>query len=155
MVLRRTWSRWRDALAIVRPETVVGWHRAGFRLYWRWKSRPWKAFGEGPVASAPPSAGGRGAGFNERNRQDFTAGEIRFTTKGSNLYAFVMAWPEKEAVVKALSTNSSVTPFKVKKVDLLGFKGMLKWTEDEKGLAVQMPAQKPCDHAVTLKVSGA
>ena len=29
----------RDALAIVRPETVVKWHRAGFRLYWRWKSK--------------------------------------------------------------------------------------------------------------------
>ena len=28
-----------DALAIVRPETVVRWHRAGFRSYWRWKSR--------------------------------------------------------------------------------------------------------------------
>src|SRR4029079_11195199 len=28
-----------DALAIVRPETVVRWHRAGFRAYWRWKSR--------------------------------------------------------------------------------------------------------------------
>jgi transposase InsO family protein len=30
----------RDALAIVRPDTVVRWHRAGFRCYWRWKSRP-------------------------------------------------------------------------------------------------------------------
>ena len=39
-VLRTTWSRWRDAFVIVKPETVVGWHRAGFRLYWRWKSRP-------------------------------------------------------------------------------------------------------------------
>src|ERR1700730_1829943 len=29
----------RDALAIVKPETVVKWHHAGFRLYWRWKSR--------------------------------------------------------------------------------------------------------------------
>src|SRR5512144_687659 len=29
----------REALAIVRPETVVRWHRAGFRLFWRWKSR--------------------------------------------------------------------------------------------------------------------
>src|SRR5260370_13588275 len=28
-----------DALAIVRPETVVHWHRAGFRSFWRWKSR--------------------------------------------------------------------------------------------------------------------
>src|SRR5215831_18234227 len=39
-VLRATWSRWKDALVIVQPETVVGWHRAAFRLYWRWKSRP-------------------------------------------------------------------------------------------------------------------
>src|SRR6202140_5312296 len=29
----------RDALAIVKPETIVKWHRAGFRLYWRWKSK--------------------------------------------------------------------------------------------------------------------
>jgi transposase InsO family protein len=28
-----------SAVAIVRPETVIRWHRAGFRLYWRWKSR--------------------------------------------------------------------------------------------------------------------
>jgi transposase InsO family protein len=38
--LRRFWSRWADALIIVQPATVVGWHRAGFRLYWRWRSRP-------------------------------------------------------------------------------------------------------------------
>ena len=38
--LRRFWSRWTDVLVIVKPETVVGWHRAGFRLYWRWRSRP-------------------------------------------------------------------------------------------------------------------
>ena len=29
-----------DALKIVRPETVIRWHRAGFRAHWRWKSRP-------------------------------------------------------------------------------------------------------------------
>jgi hypothetical protein len=29
-----------DALKIVKPETVIRWHRAGFRVYWRWKSRP-------------------------------------------------------------------------------------------------------------------
>src|SRR6266480_3965408 len=28
------------ALTIIRPETLVRWHRAGFRCYWRWKSRP-------------------------------------------------------------------------------------------------------------------
>jgi transposase InsO family protein len=31
---------WRDALVIVKPETFIGWHRAGFRAFWRWKSRP-------------------------------------------------------------------------------------------------------------------
>ena len=35
--LRRFWSGWKDV--IVNPETVIGWHRAGFHLYWRWRSR--------------------------------------------------------------------------------------------------------------------
>ena len=37
-LLRRFWSRWSNVLVIVKPETVVSWHRAGFRLYWRWRS---------------------------------------------------------------------------------------------------------------------
>ena len=37
--LSRIWSGWRPALAIVRPETVVAWHRKGFRLLWTWKVR--------------------------------------------------------------------------------------------------------------------
>lgn len=37
--LRGVWSRWADVLVIVKPETVIGWHRAGFRFYWRWRSR--------------------------------------------------------------------------------------------------------------------
>jgi hypothetical protein len=39
VILRRIWSGWKQALLIVRPDTVVGWHRAGFRLYWTWLSR--------------------------------------------------------------------------------------------------------------------
>ena len=37
--LSRLWADWRSALLIVKPETVIAWHRKGFRLYWRWKSR--------------------------------------------------------------------------------------------------------------------
>jgi hypothetical protein len=31
---------WRDALVVVGPETLIRWHRAGWRLFWRWKARP-------------------------------------------------------------------------------------------------------------------
>ncbi|NLA41733.1 MAG: transposase family protein [Smithella sp.] len=37
--LSSIFSGWKKALVVVRPETVVGWHRQGFRLYWKWKSR--------------------------------------------------------------------------------------------------------------------
>jgi len=40
LVLSRLWSRWADVLVIVKPDTVVRWHRAGFRRFWRWKSHP-------------------------------------------------------------------------------------------------------------------
>jgi putative transposase len=39
VLLRRCWSDWRRVLVIIQPRTVVGWHRLGFRLFWRWKSR--------------------------------------------------------------------------------------------------------------------
>src|SRR5664280_426262 len=39
VVLRRLWARWKEPLILVTPRTIVGWHRAGFRLYWDWLSR--------------------------------------------------------------------------------------------------------------------
>jgi putative transposase len=39
LTLRRLWSRWASVLLIVKPETVVSWHRAGFRWYWGFLSR--------------------------------------------------------------------------------------------------------------------
>ena len=37
--LSRLWKEWRDALIIVKPDTVIKWHRESFGLYWRWKSK--------------------------------------------------------------------------------------------------------------------
>src|SRR2546426_1923389 len=37
--LSSRWAGWRDALHLVRPETVIRWHRQGFRVFWTWKSR--------------------------------------------------------------------------------------------------------------------
>jgi len=39
IVVSRIWNDWQKALIIVKPETVIKWHRQGFTLYWRWKSR--------------------------------------------------------------------------------------------------------------------
>jgi hypothetical protein len=39
-LLRGLWPAWSNALVIVKPETVVAWHRAGFCLFWRLRSRP-------------------------------------------------------------------------------------------------------------------
>jgi putative transposase len=46
--LSRAWSRWADTLVIVKPDTVVRWHRDGFRRFWRWKSHS-RAPAEGDV----------------------------------------------------------------------------------------------------------
>jgi putative transposase len=37
--LSSLWKNWRSALIIVKPDTIVKWHREGFRLYWRWMSK--------------------------------------------------------------------------------------------------------------------
>ena len=40
VLLSSRWTGWSDALIIVKPATVIKWHRAGFRRYWTWRSRP-------------------------------------------------------------------------------------------------------------------
>jgi putative transposase len=40
VLLARVWDNWRNPLSLVQPDTVIRWHKRGFRLYWRWKSRP-------------------------------------------------------------------------------------------------------------------
>ncbi len=40
VILRRLWPDWAGAVLVVRPATVIGWHRGGFKALWRWKSRP-------------------------------------------------------------------------------------------------------------------
>jgi putative transposase len=39
IALRRCWARWKDALIFVKPETVIGWDRKVFRLFWRWRCK--------------------------------------------------------------------------------------------------------------------
>ena len=39
VLLSQIWPKWRSALHLVQPATVVRWHSQGFRYYWRWKSR--------------------------------------------------------------------------------------------------------------------
>ncbi|MBI4702252.1 MAG: DDE-type integrase/transposase/recombinase [Deltaproteobacteria bacterium] len=49
LLLRRLWARWADVPVIVKPDTVVRWHRAGFRLYWNCISRRGARRGRSPV----------------------------------------------------------------------------------------------------------
>jgi hypothetical protein len=46
--LSRLWAGWRSSLVIVQPATVLAWHRQGFQLYWRWKSRA-RSAGRPPI----------------------------------------------------------------------------------------------------------
>jgi alpha-L-fucosidase len=113
-------------------------------------TRPWKIYGEGPSTQVAIKSGA----FNEDKRGDFTAQDVRFTTKGSTLYAFVMGWPEKEALVRALKENGPQNPGKIHHVKLLGYGGAVKWKQDESGLRVEIPSDigKFSDIGVTLKV---
>jgi alpha-L-fucosidase len=113
-------------------------------------SRPWKILGEGPALDAAANT----PAFNENKRKDLTAADVRFTTKGDTLYAFVMGWPEFQTVIRPLATNTALRVGKIQNVELLGFDGKLDWSQDSSGLKVMMPAQKPCDYAIVFKVTG-
>lgn len=100
-------------------------------------TRPWKIFGEGPIAeSAVPL---NAQGFNEGSYSKATAEEIRFTQKGQKLYATVLAWPEeKQVLIKSLADGNPLYAGKIKKVELLGY-GKVSFTRTPGGLLVNLP----------------
>src|SRR5215510_4817346 len=51
MRARRWYSEWRDVLLIVQPETVLRWHREGWRIYWHWRSRRGRRGGRHPISA--------------------------------------------------------------------------------------------------------
>ena len=113
-------------------------------------TRPWKVFGEGPIAESDIKINAQG--FNEDSYTKAGASEIRFTQKGKTLYAVPLAWPhDHQVIIKSLSTTSKLYPGKIRSVTLLGY-GKVKCHRTAGGLAVDLPA-KPCNTiAPVLKI---
>lgn len=110
-------------------------------------TRPWSVYGEGPSVTGPQR---RGMGSDVRS---YTVEDFRFTKKGDVVYAFLMRWPENgKATIKSLAKGSEHFPKEIAKIELLGG-GVLKFTRDAEGLAVNLPGQKPNDYAYGLKIT--
>jgi alpha-L-fucosidase len=72
------------------------------------KRRPWSVYGEGPSVSNPAPKGQFGG---TRDVRTYTGEDIRFTTVGQTLNAFVLAWPEGGKVtIKTLAQGSAAHP---------------------------------------------
>jgi alpha-L-fucosidase len=80
-------------------------------------------------------------------------GDVHFTTKPGILYAVTLRWPAGELVIPALSSGHAPEG-KITQIELLGHPGALAFTQDASGLRVKFPAEKPCDYAYSLKITG-
>jgi alpha-L-fucosidase len=105
-------------------------------------TRPWLVYGEGGVRY---KASKFAEDFN------YTAKDIRFTTKGPTLYAIALGWPaDGKLVVRSLATPAG----KVRTVGLLGHDGELPWRQTDEGLVVTMPDRKTSQIACALRIAG-
>ncbi len=111
-------------------------------------TRPFTVFGEGPTRV-------KEGHFGETGLKEFTPEDIRFTTKGTNLYAIALGWPTNGALhIKTLAKNAAAAKGAIEQVTLLGYAGSIKWVQDEASLTVDLPATRPCDYAWTLRITG-
>ena len=113
-----------------------------------YETRPWKIFGEGPVAETPNPQ------INEGRHQPYTADDIRFVTKGDILYVHVLAWPENGKVaVRSLSDGNPLMQKDISKVELVGTDIPVKFQRTEKALEVELPKEiVPNSISVLLRV---
>ena len=110
-------------------------------------SRPWKIYGEKP---ADTSKVVRRARFNEN--YNFTAKDIRFTTKGSTLYAFCLGKPTIDIVIKSLSKSSKLADKAIASVTMVGSKEKLGWKQSSDGLVIKKPATMPAWEVIGFKI---
>ncbi len=106
-------------------------------------TRPWKLFGEGPTESA--------SGSFADQKKPFTAKDIRFTVKGSTLYAIAMGQPAANTVINSLgqkSGNGSIAS-----VELLGSTEKVSWTQGPDALQIKPFKNYPAENAVVYKIS--
>ncbi len=103
-------------------------------------TRPWKIYGEGPSTKVVIKPNGQEFDPNEGKKPDLTAEDIRFTTKGQTLYAFVQGWPQGELRIASLGLASAQQPAKAVDVRLLGHEEPLRFTHDAEALRVSFPA---------------
>jgi alpha-L-fucosidase len=108
-------------------------------------TRPWVVYGEGPTVVF------EGA-FQDTKREGFTAQDVRFAAKGDALYAVCLGWPEGQATIASLGAGSSVPAEHIGEISMLGVDGPLSWSQDEGGLKIAVPLEKPCAHAYTFKI---
>ncbi|HEY3280673.1 MAG TPA: alpha-L-fucosidase [Armatimonadota bacterium] len=107
-------------------------------------TRPYRIFGEGPTKVSE--------GFDgETKTGDFTAQDLRFTTKGDTLFALCLATPSR-VVIKTLGTASGVEPRRVASVKLLGSRKRLEWKQEADGLVIQCPTDLPSEHALAFRI---
>ena len=122
-------------------------------------TRPWKTFGSGPGSSAATANGASGhhaaGSFNERARKDLGPNDVRYVQKGPAIYAYSMGWGDASVMFPELGTASAYQPGKIARVTLLGSSEKLRWTQQAEGLKVDLPREKPCDHAVVFRVEAA
>ena len=111
-------------------------------------TRPWRIFGDGPRVAM--KGNGR---FNEQGRKDLTAEDVRFTTKGKTLYAFLMGSPGQQAAIAPLGLTAKTEPGKIHNVELLGHRGKLQWTQTDAALNVTLPEKAPSELAVALRIA--
>jgi alpha-L-fucosidase len=77
----------------------------------------------------------------------------RFTVKGDDLYAIAQSWPGDTAVITSLATGKAPEGA-IQSVTLLGNSGNLEFTQDDQGLKIKLPSQRPCDYAYSIKITG-
>ncbi len=133
-------------LAVV--EGIAGW--MGVNKEAIFGTRPWKTFGEGPAsAGAALSA----QGFNEGRGKPTTAADFRFTAKGRVIYAIELGWPTNAVAIKSLGKSAGLLAGDIRKIELLGSREKIKWSQTGDALTIEAPKKMPSDLAIVFKVT--
>ena len=106
-------------------------------------TRPWKVFGEGPAEISGKRIG--------ENLKPFSPADVRFTTNGRRLYAFVLAEPRGDIMIKTLASSGELKD-DIESIAVLGTNETVHWTRSAEGLLIRCPKAPPPKYAIGLRI---
>ena len=112
-------------------------------------TRPWLTFGEGPTKEPE----GHFKNHNAFSKLVYSSKDLRYTSRGSDIYATIFGWPEDKTVtLESFAEGVLDGNLEITEISLIGYDGKINWEKTSDGIEISLPDKPVNEMAIVFKI---